>query len=152
MRETRRLLDPSSAQDAAQEAVLRAWRSAGSCSGSDPDPWVRAIARREALRILSRRTNEQLPEASESGSVDDEDLLDAAGRLDVHRALSELSRDEQRVLFLCYWLGLTNTQIAAVLGEPLGTVKVRIHRARGKLAPALGAGAPNGRPPPAPAP
>lgn len=132
MREARRLLDPDLAQDAAQEAVVRAWRNARSCTGQ-PEPWIRTIARREALRILNRPVAQLLPDAGDPAAQHDP-LANLDQRLDITRQVSELSPDEQLVLLLRHWADKSGEEIAALLGIPLGTVKIRIHRAHKKLA------------------
>ena len=65
LRETRRVLGASSAaDDAAQEAAIRAWHHRGRCrTPARPDPWIATIARREAFRTLSERSEQSLDEA-----------------------------------------------------------------------------------------
>ena len=59
-------------------------------------------------------------------------------RMDVSRALNDrLSEGERRLLAYRYWLDYTDRQIADALGIPLGTAKIRLHRARRKLEAAL---------------
>ncbi|MGH2870626.1 MAG: RNA polymerase sigma factor, partial [Solirubrobacteraceae bacterium] len=100
-------------------------------------PWVKAIARREALRIAARRGPDE--RASENGQDMDEndELLRVIDRLDVARGLAGLSPIEQEALLLHYWAGKSDTEIASMLGTPVGTIKVRLHRARRKLGPGL---------------
>ena len=59
-----------------------------------------------------------------------EEIEIAALRLDVRRALATLSGDEQRLLDLRYRADMTQRAVAATLGLPEGTVKVRLHRVR----------------------
>jgi RNA polymerase sigma-70 factor (ECF subfamily) len=128
------VLDSEAAQDAAQEAMFRAWRRAETCRGS-PEAWIRTIAFREALRAARRGPEELVSEIDEiSGPIDPSD---AAERLDVTRELARLSTEQQRTLLLRYWGDRTEQDIAVLLGVPLGTVKVRIHRALKKLGPGL---------------
>jgi len=132
LREARRYLDPDRALDAAQEAALRAWRRAGTCSG-EPAPWIATIARREALRIATRRGEDGLPETY--GPDADRGPAGAAGeRLDMAAALATLPREQQQAVFLRYWADKTEAEIAAALRTPVGTIKVRLHRARATLA------------------
>jgi RNA polymerase sigma-70 factor (ECF subfamily) len=133
--EARWILDPDAAQDAAQEAIVRAWRHAHSQSGADHEAWVRTIARREALRIAGRRSYETLPEGYEATSdLDEPEAADR--RLDVAVALSYLTQEEQWALLLRYWAGKTDQEIADQIDAPIGTVKIRIYRAKAKLATA----------------
>jgi RNA polymerase sigma-70 factor, ECF subfamily len=58
-------------------------------------------------------------------------------RLTLADALTSLSEDELRSVFLRYWSDRTEAQIAALVDAPEGTIKIRLHRARHKLAQAL---------------
>lgn len=133
--ETRRILDSDAqAQDAAQEAVIRAWRYARTCAVPDePTAWLRVIARREALRLLNRRP-------PETTAVDFELPVATVGSdpLELRALLVEcLSELDRRLVFSRYWAGLTHAEISAATGLPVGTVKTRLHRARRALRSAL---------------
>ncbi len=141
--ETRKVLGSgSSAEDAAQEAVLRAWRRRHQCQAlPGRRAWVATIARNEALRSLARtRPEESMSDREEqlpaSGVMD----TAAAERLDVRRAVLALDPQERELLGLRYWADLTQAEAAERLELPEGTVKVRLHRLRstlrGQLAPA----------------
>jgi RNA polymerase sigma-70 factor (ECF subfamily) len=136
LRETRRVLGAGpDAEDAAQDAAIRAWRRRATCQDA-PGPWVRAIARNEALRAAGRRRDEAPLEAANAvhdaahASTDDDDLRVAI------RALEESDR---LLLLLRYWADLTQPELARVTSMPEGTVKVRLHRARQRLRAALAA-------------
>lgn len=135
-REARLILDPDQAQDAAQEALVRAWRRRHAMTGADAGPWVRTIARREALRIAAQRRPGPVPSGFDEPSMGHEpDVVHE--RLDLRRAVARLSAGEQQDLLLRYWADLTNQGIAERTGRPVGSVKVRLHRAHSKLASAL---------------
>ncbi len=133
LREARAVLrDEHAAQDAAQEAVLRAWRHSARCRSPDsPEAWVRTIARREALR-LTQRDGEL---SSEQASLDaGETGVEAIGaRIDVRRAVGRLGDGERVVIEQHYFNDLSCAQIADALELPLGTVKIRLYRARHRL-------------------
>jgi RNA polymerase sigma-70 factor (ECF subfamily) len=139
LREARRMLDcERDAEEAVQEALLRAWR----CHAQQREPgaelgWVLRITRNEALRSHARR--QRRPELGadtdalpERGNADDAlgTLLTA---LDVRTALGELSAEDVMLLRLRYERDLTQPRVAQVAGLPEGTVKVRLHRLRSRL-------------------
>jgi RNA polymerase sigma-70 factor, ECF subfamily len=131
------LRDPEAADEAAQEAMTRAWRQRGSChSPGSPGPWVAQIARNEALRLwqreqsnLARRGDFEEYEAYGGETIEDELIR----RVSVMQALATLSADERRLVNLRYESDLAHPAIAEVLGVPEGTVKVRLHRIRNRL-------------------
>ncbi|WP_187369067.1 RNA polymerase sigma factor [Baekduia soli] len=141
-REARRVVrDDFDADEAAQEAVLRAWRGQASCRADDPRPWMAQIARREALRLLARRREDRSTAADdldERASSDGQDELSAL-RIDLARALGDLDRRDRALLYARYALDLTQPAAAAVLDMPEGTAKVRLHRLRARLAESLAA-------------
>jgi RNA polymerase sigma-70 factor (ECF subfamily) len=138
LREAQRVLGRSdAAQDAAQETLLRAWRHAGRCRSPDrPEPWLRAIARREALRIVTGAPPADPLDGLEPLVQDHAEA--AARRTDVARAVRSLPPHERYVLARHYWRDMSCEEIARDLACPTGTVKIRLHRARKKLAPRLG--------------
>jgi RNA polymerase sigma-70 factor (ECF subfamily) len=146
VREVRRfLLSAHDVDEVVQEALMRAWRRRGSCRNEDRGPWMRQIARNEALRMLDRRRRR-----SEFELLDDETLLggmpdDSAVqqqegmllRMVVEHALGRLSVADRQLLALRYERDLTQPEVARMLGIPEGTVKIRLHRLRGRLRKAL---------------
>jgi RNA polymerase sigma-70 factor (ECF subfamily) len=135
LKEARAVLrDDHAAQDAAQEAALRAWRNAAACRAPGaPEAWVRTIARREALRLLRPATltlEDDVAVADAAAAPVDEAVV---LRADVGRAVGGLSEHERVVVEHHYWDDLTCVQIAEAMRVPVGTVKIRLHRARHKL-------------------
>lgn len=135
-REARRLLrDPHDAEDAAQEALARAWRKRHTCrTPAAPVPWVLQITRNEAFRLMGRRREEPDPRtacAEEPAGEAGADEL--AARVDVRRAVSRLATEDRVLLHLRYGQDLKQKGIADLLHKPEGTVKIRLHRARERL-------------------
>ena len=134
LRETRRVLGPSSAaDDAAQEAAMRAWRHRGRCrTPARPDPWIATIARREAFRALSQHTEQSLDDEPDTPDPRQHwvDLVDA---LDLRRAVRALDGPDRRLLVGHYWQDLSNSELALELGIAESTVRVRLHRLRRRL-------------------
>jgi RNA polymerase sigma-70 factor, ECF subfamily len=137
LREARRVLGHSpEAEDAAQEATLRAWRNRGSCRAAGlRQAWLATIARREALRLAAARKPAPIDGGPEPAGPSHE--ADALDRVAVRAALACLAPRDRALLFERYWTDLTQDQLARSLGLPEGTAKVRLHRARAQLRRAL---------------
>jgi RNA polymerase sigma-70 factor, ECF subfamily len=130
----------SEAEDAVQEAMLRAWRKRGSCNGDSPLAWMLRITRNEALRLRAKPVRQVEPLADDAPLVaEDTRLQTAAERVDVKRAVAALEVEDQALLRLRYGCDLTQGEVARILDMPEGTAAVRLHRLRGRLKAALGA-------------
>ena len=137
----RMLYHPQDAEDATQEAFVAIWRSArtfdsGRGSGA---PWLYAVAR-NAITDGLRRTPPPVAELEDGpgGEPDPSDEAEASWTAwRVHRALEVLPEHERPVIELAYWRGLSQSEIAARLHIPLGTVKTRTRSALARLADAL---------------
>jgi RNA polymerase sigma-70 factor (ECF subfamily) len=139
--EARRLLGSTAeADDAVQEALLRAWRNRARCRTPEaPLPWLLAITRNEALRIRARApvAGPDDPAEQELGGVPDSRVESAPARVDLMRALTHLPEQDRLLLQMRYGEDLTQASVARQLGIPEGTVKVRLHRLRAHLRVAL---------------
>ena len=126
---------PETAEEAAQEAIVRAWRHRDSCRKPDqPFGWLRRIAQREAIRAACKRPNEVLvaePRRAQNAVFADEDSLE--NRLLFRRILGTLSEADQELAWLRYYEDLTCARLAERLGLSEATVKVRLHRLRQRL-------------------
>ena len=128
------------AEDAAQEAILRAWRARARCHGAEsPYPWVGRIARNEALRLgarlgkRNRTEGEALTDADEQAIEGTTTAEEASWRNVVVAALRELPTRDAEMVRLRYVEDLQYSTIAERLGLPLGTVKIRLHRLHTRL-------------------
>jgi RNA polymerase sigma-70 factor, ECF subfamily len=135
--EALRVLNREDAEEAAQEALLRAWRYRGARRSAGWVPWVRTIARNEALRIAGQRRRFAQREVHEHAEPPDpagaSELEGVVESVSVEALLRPLKQHERDLLRLRYEEDLTNLEISRRLGMPEGTVKVRLHRLRGRL-------------------
>jgi RNA polymerase sigma-70 factor (ECF subfamily) len=134
------------AEEVALEAFVHAWRRADRYDPgrSSVSTWLVLIARSRAIdRLRSRRVAERATEAARLEAAADESPRAARNVFVVERrrrvaaAMHELPAEQRRVLELAYYQGLTQTEIAARTGTPLGTVKTRTLLAMNKLREAL---------------
>jgi len=137
----RRLGDRGRAEDAAQDAFVAIWRSARTYDArrGAGAPWLYTVAR-NAITDRLRRTPEpvrELEEGAASGPDPSDEAESSWTSWRVHRALEELPAHERPVIELAYWGGLSQSEIAAELDIPLGTVKTRTRSALARLADAL---------------
>jgi RNA polymerase sigma-70 factor, ECF subfamily len=135
--------DRSEAEDATQEALLRAWRGASALR--DPQGFQAWFDRilvnvcRDRLRRRKRIRFIALDEQTASAATGDpfRAVLD---RDEAFRALAVLDDDERVVVILHFWADLTLAVVAERTGWPLGTVKSRLHRALVKLGGSIDGG------------
>jgi RNA polymerase sigma-70 factor, ECF subfamily len=125
------------AEDAAQEAAVRAWRRRDSCLTPErPGPWVAVIARNEALRLVGQPRAGPLEVAGEPAEDSHEDrVLEQA---DMERAIAGLSGLDRALIRGRYWDDLDYRQLSRRLHVSEGTARVRIHRALAGLRHVLG--------------
>lgn len=131
-RQARAVLGASApaADDAAQEAALRAWRHRGACHDpADPWPWVARIARREALRTVRADGPAELPELPDP--VDP--AAAAEERVALGQALEELPALERALLLERYVLDRTSEELGNRHDLTPGAVRVRLHRSTARL-------------------
>jgi RNA polymerase sigma-70 factor (ECF subfamily) len=140
------LHDRQEAEDVLQEVFLQVWRRAGDFNEARGRAftWLVTIARSRALdRLRSAGSRARLAEAAaqtprdEAGDAELDAVKSEQGSI-VRKALAELPEEQRRTLFLAYFEGLTQTEIAARLGDPLGTVKTRMRSGLIKLRELLG--------------
>jgi RNA polymerase sigma-70 factor, ECF subfamily len=133
LREAHSVLGESGgAEDAAQEAAVRAWRRQDSCLTPErPQPWVATIARNEALRIADRRHPDPLENGTEAAEESREDEI--LGQADMERAIAGLSGGDRQVIRGRYWDDLDYRELGRLLHVPEGTARVRLHRALARL-------------------
>jgi RNA polymerase sigma-70 factor (ECF subfamily) len=133
------LRNTAEAEDVVQEVFVQVWRQAEryDASRGSTEAWLCMIARSRALDRLRRRTaRREEPSESFAGAGAETPRTEEA--LAVRKALESLSADQRRALELAYYEGLTQTEIAERLQEPLGTIKTRIRTAMIRLRDVLG--------------
>jgi RNA polymerase sigma-70 factor (ECF subfamily) len=149
----RMVQDPAAAEDLAQEVFVKAFRR---LETFDPkwkfSSWLFKIAHNTTIDHLRRGTPDTVPLETEAdderGSLAsvlaDETIEDpgaAAERRDLGRslekAIARLRPDYRQAVLMFYVHGASYQEICEVTGQPLGTVKTNLHRARKELAQAM---------------
>jgi RNA polymerase sigma-70 factor (ECF subfamily) len=121
--------DAVEAQDALQEALLRAWRAWPSLRDQTAFPaWLdRIVANVCKARLRGRRRFRFAPLDDDSATESADPFGATLARDVVGRALAKLSADQRAVVVLRFWRDMPLEAIAQTLGVPLGTVKSRLH-------------------------
>jgi RNA polymerase sigma-70 factor (ECF subfamily) len=134
------LRDRALAEDAVQEAFLTVWRTAGrfSADRGSARSWILMLVHRRAVDVLRAEARRRRPEPEpERESALRPSAHDEAWRHElrtqVQRALAALPDAQRQALELAYYGGLTQSELAERLGEPLGTVKSRIFTGLARL-------------------
>ena len=140
--------DVGVAEDLVQETFLRIWNRV---QGFDAEkgavgPWLMAVARNRAIDYLrsttGRARNSLELETTEHPALYtdmERDLLFSDKARRVKAALEKLSPRQREVIELAYYEGLSQTEMAERLGQPLGTVKTWVRTALKNLRDELGA-------------
>lgn len=138
------LKDHEDAEEAVMTAFTQAWRGARAWSGErgTVSSWLVVLTRSRALDRLRSRTRRLQAESRAAIEIDgpataqppaDAAVTESDDRSKVRSALGELPDAQRRCIELAYFEGLSQSEIAERLAEPLGTVKTRIRLAMVKL-------------------
>lgn len=133
--------DPADAADVLQEVFWESWQGAASYDETrgTPEAWIVMRARTRAIdRVRSvRRRGETfvmpLDDATATASPGEDPAERAEARGMILDALAQLPESQREVIALAYYGGLTQTEIAERIKQPLGTVKTRIRTALERL-------------------
>jgi RNA polymerase sigma-70 factor (ECF subfamily) len=124
------------AQDAVQEAYIRAWQRWSTVRGyDDPEAWLRVVASRIAVsrwRSLRSRARAYLRHGAED-SVPGPNT----DTVEVVAALRRLPEEQRVAIALYYLVGMPVAEVARETEAPVGTVKARLSRGRAALAELL---------------
>jgi RNA polymerase sigma-70 factor, ECF subfamily len=144
--------DGALAEDLTQETFLRVWNR---CQAFDAErgalgPWLLAIARNRAIDYIRSSGGKMARNAYELVEMENPALFanlesqvvnsDQARR--IREALTKLNPTQRNVIELAYFEGLSQTEMAEKMGQPLGTIKTWVRSALKNLREQLGAGAP----------
>ena len=146
--------DVSSAEEVLLDVYTQVWRQAANYDSNRGAPlaWLTTIARSRAIDRLrsgwqDQRRKESLDVLGDApaGTASPEEMTVASERQKfVREALNSLTPEQREVIELAYYSGLSHSEIAAKLNQPLGTVKTRTRlgmmKLREALAPMLGEG------------
>jgi RNA polymerase sigma-70 factor (ECF subfamily) len=143
------LRDPGASEEVTQDVFFNVWRRASSyhAQRGSVKSWLFSVAHHRTIDELRRRRREQ-PEVqrdfdlNNSPSDDSGDpVAQVTTKLDggqLRDALEALRPEQREVVMLAYFGGLTHSEIARQLGQPLGTVKTRMRLALKRLKEVLG--------------
>jgi RNA polymerase sigma factor (sigma-70 family) len=136
----RRLVrDAHLAEDAVQEGFVNVWRQAGSFrpERSRAASWIVMLVHRRAVDLIrreERRRTDQLEETEEAAEGTTEDAaLTGLEREWARKTLARLPDQQREVLELAFWGGYTQSELAELLGVPLGTIKSRMFNGMARL-------------------
>jgi len=143
--------DAAIAEDLVQETFLRVWNRVHAFDAGKGGfgPWLLAVARNRAIDYL-RSAGGRMRNALELQETDhpalfsdfEKDLLNADRVRRIKSALERLSANQRAVIELAYFEGLSQTEMADRMGQPLGTVKTWVRTALKSLREELGMAVP----------
>lgn len=130
---------PEEAEDVVQEIFVQAWRQAERFDARRGSvlAWLSIMVRSRSLDRWRRRTTRRETAISEAQALAEKARPDDASAWAARGALKDLPEEQREPLELAYWEGLSQTEIAERLGQPLGTIKTRMRSGLRKLREAL---------------
>jgi RNA polymerase sigma-70 factor (ECF subfamily) len=141
--------DRATAEEVTLDVFMRVWQKAATYRADQAkvSTWLTHITRNHAIDMLRRRSVrldqsavhwEERTFKAESSEQDPQDFAEVSLlRERVHVALAQLPADQRQAVLLAYFSGFSQSQIAAVLKQPLGTIKTRLRLAMQKLRESL---------------
>jgi RNA polymerase sigma-70 factor, ECF subfamily len=137
--------DRDTAEEITLDVFMRVWLKAGTYRADQAkvSTWLTHIARHHAIDVLRRRAVrldqsavhwEDAISNVESSHPDPQESAELSSRRErIHAALARLPAEQKQALTLAYFGGYTQSQIAELLAQPLGTIKTRLRLAMQKL-------------------
>ena len=144
--------EPGAAEDVTQEAFISVWRSGARFDRARGSvrSWMLSIVRNRAIDSLRAGAgkapkltfdDDAVLEQRPAEELTDEEAMRHETATEVRGALGQLPGDQSKVIELAYYGGFSQSEIAAMLGVPLGTVKGRMRlgmeKIRGEIAEGL---------------
>lgn len=127
------------AEELSQETFLRAWNRSGDFDATRGKigPWLLTIARNRAIDYLRSTAGQQQATTFELVSSErvtlfvntEERMVDQEQARRIRAAFSQLKKNQPDVLELAYFEGLSQSEMAEKLGQPLGTIKTWVRTA-----------------------
>ena len=135
---------PALAADAVHDAMLQVWRNAARFDPArgNARAWLLSLVRYRALDSVARVGREAMgglvPEVADPDPGPLDRLLATQEGTLLHRCLEEIDSRRRRLVLLAFFEGLTHSEIAERVGQPLGSIKSGIRRALLTLRACLG--------------
>ena len=139
------LKDTGLAEEATQDIFLNIWLKSGSFKPDrgQPKTWIMSVAHHRIIDLIrSRRRTTAITVASDSEDLEripaanlpiDEQVERKLERERIQKSLATLPEAQREVIRMAYFDGYSQSEIAALLNQPLGTVKTRVRLAMQKL-------------------
>jgi RNA polymerase sigma-70 factor (ECF subfamily) len=144
--------DREMAEDLVQETFLRVWTRAHAFDGERGalGAWLLAVARNRAIDYLRSSDGRMARSSYEIVEVEnpalfsnlEKEVVSADHARRIREALAKLDANQRTVIELAYFEGLSQTEMAGKLSQPLGTIKTWVRAALKKLRDELGVAAP----------
>jgi len=137
--------DHATAEEIMLDVFMRVWQKAGTYRAEQAkvSTWLTHIARHHAIDVLRRRAVrldqsaihwEDTLHSLKSSHPDPQESAELSLRRErIHAALARLPDEQKQALTLAFFGGYTQSQIAEILAQPLGTIKTRLRLAMQKL-------------------